>query len=162
MSLDGFIAGRNDAMDWVFGYAPLDSPEIRTMIEAFSRSTGSVLSGRRSYNVGRKPGQRPEARKVMGGAWSGPIFVLTHNAPEDETDPSIRFRASDIRSAVGVARDAGGGKDVIVIGADVARQCIQGRSYRRDSRESCARVARRWDSVLQVAGRAGGCSSGTN
>jgi hypothetical protein len=91
MSLDGFIAGPNDAMDWVFGYVPLDSPAIRGMLEEVIRSTGSVLSGRRSYNVGRKPGQRPEARKVLAGAWSGPVFVLTHKAPEDEADPSIKF-----------------------------------------------------------------------
>jgi len=62
MSLDGFIAGPNDAMEWVFSYVPLDSPATRSMLEEVIRSTGSVLSGRRSYNVGRKPGQRPEAR----------------------------------------------------------------------------------------------------
>jgi dihydrofolate reductase len=30
-----------------------------------------------------------------------------------------------IRSAVGAAREAGAGKNVMLIGADVARQCIQ-------------------------------------
>ncbi|HEV3253466.1 MAG TPA: dihydrofolate reductase family protein [Candidatus Acidoferrales bacterium] len=125
MSLDGFIAGPNDAMDWVFGYIPLDAPATRAMLEEVIRTTGSVLSGRRSYNVGRKPGQRPEARKVLGGAWSGPVFVLTHRAPEDEEDASIQFVSGGIRSAVGVARNAGGGKNVMVIGAGVARQCIE-------------------------------------
>jgi hypothetical protein len=33
MSLDGFIAGPNDAMDWVFGYVPLDSLATRSMLE---------------------------------------------------------------------------------------------------------------------------------
>jgi len=76
MSPDGFMAGPDDAMDGVFGYVPLDSPATRALLEEVIQSTGSVLSGRRSYNVGRKPGQRPEARKVLGGAWSGPVFVL--------------------------------------------------------------------------------------
>lgn len=125
MSLDGFIAGPNDAMDWVFGYIPLDSARTRTMQEEVITTTGSVLSGRRSYNVGRKPGQRPEARKVLGGAWSGPVFVLTHSAPENEKDASIQFLSGNIRSAVDVAREAAGGKNVMVIGAEVARQCIQ-------------------------------------
>jgi dihydrofolate reductase len=125
MSLDGFIAGPNDAMDWVFGYVPLDSPETRAMLEEVIRTTGSVLSGRRSYNVGRKPGQRPEARKVLGGAWNGPVSVLTHNAPADEEDPAIEFVSGGIRSAVGRAHEAAGGKNVMVIGADVARQCVQ-------------------------------------
>jgi dihydrofolate reductase len=115
MSLDGFIAGPNDSMDWVFGYVPLDSPATRGMLKEVIRSTGSVLSGRRSYNVGRKPGQRPEARKVLGGAWRGPVFVLTHKAPEDEADPSIKFLSVGIRSAIGEAREAGGGKSVMVM-----------------------------------------------
>jgi hypothetical protein len=51
--------------------------------------------------------------------------VLTHKAPQDEAGPSIKFLSGDIRSAIGEARDAGGGKNVLVIGADVARQCIQ-------------------------------------
>jgi hypothetical protein len=29
MSVDGFIAGPADAMDWVFGYIPLDMPETK-------------------------------------------------------------------------------------------------------------------------------------
>ncbi len=132
MSLDGFIAGPNDSMDWVFSYvelpragAPNSSDSSGTQrLERTIRSTGTVLSGRRSYNVGRKPGQRPEARKVLGGAWSGPIFVLTHHAPEDE-DPTITFLSGSIRSAVTRALDAAGGKNVLVIGADVARQCIR-------------------------------------
>jgi hypothetical protein len=83
MFLDGFIAGPNDSMDWVSGYVPLDSPSLRNILEEVVRTTGSVLSGRRSYNAGRKPGQRPEARKVLGGAWSGPVFALTHKAPKE-------------------------------------------------------------------------------
>jgi hypothetical protein len=65
MSLDDIIAGQNDAMDWVFAVA-LDSFEKRAKLEEVIRNTGSVPSGRRSYNVGRKPGQRLEARKVLG------------------------------------------------------------------------------------------------
>jgi hypothetical protein len=39
MSLDGFIAGPNDAMDWVFGYVPLDAPATRAMLEEIIRTT---------------------------------------------------------------------------------------------------------------------------
>src|ERR1700693_1338738 len=60
----------------------------------------------------------------MGGAWSGPQFVLTNNAPKDEEDASMAFVSGDIRGAMGVAREAGD-RNVMIIGADVARQCIQ-------------------------------------
>ncbi len=53
------------------------------------------------------------------------MLVLTHNAPEDEEDASIRFLSGDIAKAVDVARESGGGKNVMVIGADVARQCLK-------------------------------------
>jgi dihydrofolate reductase len=62
---------------------------------------------------------------VLGGAWSGPQYVITHNAPKDEEDASIKFLSGDIHGAVGVARDAAGGKNVMVMGANIARQCIQ-------------------------------------
>lgn len=106
--------------------APSGPSEIQKILDEAIRTTGSVLSGRRSYNVGRKPGRRPEARKVRGGAWSGPIFVLTHHALEDEEDPSITFVLDNIRDVVARAINAAAGKNVLVIGADVARQCIQG------------------------------------
>jgi len=78
MSLDGFIAGQDDWMDWVFDYIPIgqDLSSMGSIFDEIIESTGSVLSGRRSYNVGRKPGQRPEARKVLGGAWSGPVPLI--------------------------------------------------------------------------------------
>ncbi len=71
MSLDGFIAAPDDSMDWVFGYVPLDAPETRAMLEEVIQSTGSVLSGRRSYNVGRKPGQRPKRGRCWAGRGAG-------------------------------------------------------------------------------------------
>jgi dihydrofolate reductase len=119
MSLDGFIAGPDDAMDWVLGYAS-PNPAVDEVIE----TTGSVLAGRRSYDVGRRPSQRPEARKVFGGAWSGPEFVLTHRAPDDEDDPTITFLAGDVRPAVATALEAAAGKNVLIIGANLAQQCL--------------------------------------
>jgi hypothetical protein len=64
MSLDGFIAGSDDAMDWVFDFGGPTEFGGDPPPSAIICSTGSVLAGRRSYYVGRKPGRRPEARKV--------------------------------------------------------------------------------------------------
>jgi dihydrofolate reductase len=119
MSLDGFIAGPDDAMDWVFRYVGPNSA-----VDEVIQTTGAVLAGRRSYDVGRRPGQRPEVRKVEGGAWSGPEFVVTHEAPDDEEDSTITFLSGDIGDAVATALEAAQGKDVMVIGANIAQQCI--------------------------------------
>jgi dihydrofolate reductase len=120
MSLDGFIAGPDDAMDWVFRFtAPGENADD------IINSTGAILAGRRSYDVGRKPDQRPEAREAFGGAWRGPQFVLTHHPPTDEDDETISFLKGDIAEAVTTATAAAGGNDLLVLGADVARQCIE-------------------------------------
>ena len=58
MSLDGFIAGPDDAMDWIFDFvAPNEFPEI-------AAATGAMLIGRRTYEVGNKM----EASRVRGSA----------------------------------------------------------------------------------------------
>ena len=71
MSLDGFVAGPEHDMHWLTGVA------IRPgLIEEYTRTTGAVLAGRDGFDsaIG-------DARPY-GGAWQGPIFVLTHH-PED-------------------------------------------------------------------------------
>ncbi|WP_017592188.1 dihydrofolate reductase family protein [Nocardiopsis potens] len=116
MSLDGFIAGPDDAMDWVFEYAAGEG-EVDDVMAA----TGAMLGGRRGYDVARRDAGKPSG-EAFGGAWSGAELVLTHRPPED--DPDTVFLSGDVREAVRRALAAAGGKDVIVAGADVARQCI--------------------------------------
>ncbi len=125
MSLDGFIAGPADAMDWVSGYSgSRETSDIKAIVDEVISATGAVLAGRRSYDVGTRKGQRAEFRKVYGGAWTGPQFVLTHRAHDAPEDPTITFLSGDIHSAVTTALHAANGKNVVIIGANVAQQCI--------------------------------------
>ena len=129
MSLDGFIAGPDGAMGWVFDHSGPD-PWVDRIVQA----TGAVLAGRRSYDVGLRA-ERPEVTEPFGGGWSGAQFVLTHR-PHDP-DPTNTFLSGDVRAAVAQALAAAGGKDLMVIGADVARLGRRGRRaplprHRRD------------------------------
>ena len=54
----------------------------------------------------------------------GAKFVLTHEPP-DEPDPGITFLTCDIAKAVATARNAAGAKNLEILGADVASQCLQ-------------------------------------
>lgn len=72
MSLDGFIAGPDDAMDWIFEYEGRSST-----VDEVIETTGALLAGRRSYDVGRREDQHEGASKPYGGHWTGPMFVLT-------------------------------------------------------------------------------------
>ena len=120
MSLDGYIAAPGDAMEWVFEYH--EGPN--ELADAAVRTTGAVLAGRRSYDVGRRDVGKASG-EVFGGGWSGPQFVLTHAPPDDEADPTVTFLSGDVRDAVATAVAAAEGGNVLVIGADVARQCVE-------------------------------------
>jgi dihydrofolate reductase len=121
MSLDGFIAGPNDEMDWVFEYAA-DVPAA--LVDEVIATTGAILGGRRGYEVGRRA-ERPETSKPFGGRWSGPIFILTHAPPDDETDPAYTFLSGNVRGAVEMALAAAGGRNLLVLGAEVVDQCLR-------------------------------------
>jgi dihydrofolate reductase len=119
MSLDGFIARPGDGMEWVFRH-----PGPRAEVEEVIRTTGALLVGRRSWEVGRRADAPPQARKPYGGAWSGPQFVLTHDPPSGPADGDVTFLAADVCSAVDRALQAAAGANVVLIGATVARQCL--------------------------------------
>jgi dihydrofolate reductase len=119
MSLDGFIAGPGHAMNWIFDFmAPDAFPEI-------AAATGAMLIGRRTYEVAKRRRDTDElGGKEYGGGWSGPVFVLSHRPPEPP-EPADRFLTGDIGEAVATARSAAGGKNLEILGADVAGQCLR-------------------------------------
>jgi dihydrofolate reductase len=116
MSLDGFIADTDGRLDWAFGFSGPSAAAVREIIS----SIGAVLAGRRGYDRGMMRGEA----KVYGGAWSGPQFVLTHRPADVPGDPAITFLSGGIRQAIEKARAAAAGKDVVVMGANIAQQCL--------------------------------------
>jgi dihydrofolate reductase len=118
MSLDGFIAAPGDAMDWIFDFVAPDAPFVMEIAAA----AGAMLVGRRTHEVGKrmKANISPDEEYSM----SGPVFVLTHEPP-DPPDRGVTFLTGDIEEAVATALDAAGGKNLEILGADVAGQCLQ-------------------------------------
>ena len=119
MSLDGFIAGANDDMSWVF---TVEGGSGETADEVV-RSTGALLVGRRTQDVEDRlqPG-------FYGGAFRGPFFVLRHDPPAEPPvvkGVSGRFLDVGIDEAVRIAKQAAGEDDVVVLGANVAQQCLE-------------------------------------
>jgi len=89
VSLDGFTAGPNHGMDWIFDSRLLPNEPIEA-IEDVIRTTGAILAGRGTYDVGRRSA-RSETGGAFGGRWSGPQVVLTHRPPTDEEDREVTF-----------------------------------------------------------------------
>ncbi len=119
MSLDGFIAGPDGDMSWVFGTAAGSRETVDTVLS----STGALLVGRRTQDVEDRlqPG-------FYGGAFRGPFFVLRHDPPPEP--PVVkgvtgRFLDVGIEEAVTIAKKAADGGHVVVLGASIARQCLE-------------------------------------
>ncbi|HEY7173492.1 MAG TPA: dihydrofolate reductase family protein [Micromonosporaceae bacterium] len=122
MSFDGRTVGPNGEMDWVFeGAGP------NPVIDEFVPTVGAILMGRRTYGYARSTPDTdgPETQRPYGGAWNGPIIVLTHEPPAIQV-AGVRFFTGELGDAVAIASAAAGeGRCVAVFGSDIARQCME-------------------------------------
>jgi len=118
MSLDGFIAGPDNAMDWVIEYMREDPfPEVMW-------ATGAMLIGRGTHEVAKRMSAQDTDYD------GGPVFVLTHRPP-DEPEQGVIYLTGDLTEALAYTRSQGGGtiavasqsgasQAIIASGADVA------------------------------------------
>jgi dihydrofolate reductase len=134
MSLDGFVADRNDGVGEVFdwymnsgdvefhtgGSDPMtfnvSAPSAQHLRELWSE-LGAVLTGRRTFDVAQGWGGNH--------AW-GPAFVLTHDIPAGWPRPNstVHFVTDGLESAVKQAKAAAGEKSIGVHGADTIQQLL--------------------------------------
>ncbi|AXB42918.1 deaminase [Amycolatopsis albispora] len=122
MSLDGFIAGPDHRMDWLETGVTLAPGVFEHAVE----TTGAILAGRRGYDAGvAQVGAGNTAKQAYGGAWNGPIFVLTHHPEDAVPEPGLTFLNCDIAEAVAIGLEAANGKALEIFGADLARQCLE-------------------------------------
>ena len=113
MSLDGFVAGPNHEMDWMTG-----NPTRPGLLQEYVEATGAVLGGRDGWDAAGD--SRP-----YGGAWEGPIFVLTHH-PEDATPADgVTFLNCGPAEAVRIGLEAAGGKNLEVHSPTIGRQLLE-------------------------------------
>ena len=120
ISLDGYIAGPDDTMDWAFAHGRPTAVADETM-----KRLGAILAGRRWYDLANEYWNGVDG--IYGGAYAGPVFVLTHRAPDDGVGPRVRFISDGIEEAVATAQSAAGEKDVGIFGASISRQCVGAR-----------------------------------
>ena len=129
-SQDGFTAGPNvretepmgDGGEELHAWMAGDGPDGKLDLEVFQEleaRVGATLIGRRTFDLGLRP---------WGGTpWPGVAsFVITHRPrPDLLGDNGGVFAFDALTAAAQRAKDAAGEKDVIVLGADVARQLLR-------------------------------------
>jgi dihydrofolate reductase len=127
MSLDGFVAGPNERPDnglgdggerlhdWVLGGA---GPPAGVNREVFDElmATGAVVAGRDTFEP--------------AGGWGGDhhdgvqIFILSRHGPILEEEWPLVSYVSDVTDAMSSAKEAAGGRDVLVHGVGTARLAL--------------------------------------
>jgi dihydrofolate reductase len=110
-SLDGFIAGPDDELDWLEG--PDGAEDTFT---PFFKEIGAMLMGRRTYDVACN----------FEGAWpygDTPIIVAT-NRPLETANPSVQGHQGTIGELVTRAKTMSGGRDVYLDGGNLIRQAL--------------------------------------
>jgi dihydrofolate reductase len=118
MSVDGFIAGSGGDMSWLTEH--LGPNEA---VDELIPRIGALLVGRNTHG-GDDPNRGTDKEGAFGGQWHGPEFVLTHEPGQDQ--PPHLFYVDDLERGIAAAKEAAGDeKYVNVLGADVARQCIE-------------------------------------
>ena len=125
MSLDGYVTGPQDSVENPMGvdgfrlFNWLDrrnEPGPNGQVYNEMLATRAVISGRRTYE--------------HAGGWQGdhhdgvPVFVLTHDVPDDPPPGSVRY-VTDVHEAAAQARAAAGDSDVMVHGAGAAQALLQ-------------------------------------
>jgi dihydrofolate reductase len=130
MSVDGFTAGPNvrerEPMgdggerlhEWMAGNGPDSGVDISVRRE-LDATVGAAVIGRRTFDLGVGP---------WGGTpWPGvPSFVVTHRTREDLLgDNGGTFAFDGLEAAARRAKDAARDKDVVVLGAHVARELLR-------------------------------------
>jgi dihydrofolate reductase len=135
-SVDGYITGPDDGPGkglgeggerlhhWVFGGPWTYDAEARgeatgedaAWLADVTSRVGAVVGGRWTYEAARHWGDE--------NPWGLPFFIVTHR-PEEEPEGGAFTFVSGVEAAVERAREAGGDKDVHVMGgADVIRQAL--------------------------------------
>ena len=122
LSLDGFASDSQGSVERLYP----NLPELRysEMLQEEIRTTGAVLMGKNSYNMGDPDSYADDYEYQV------PIFVLTHHIPDkkpkqnDRLAVTFTFVTDGIESAVAKAKAAAGTKNVMLIGASVNQQCL--------------------------------------
>lgn len=81
---------------------------------------GAVLGGRDGWDQAAAADNRP-----YGGAWEGPIFVLTHHPDDAVPAEGVTFLNCDVAEAVHIGLEAADGKNLEVMSPTIGRQLLE-------------------------------------
>jgi dihydrofolate reductase len=118
MSLDGFIAGANDEDGGLHNYFFSPSEATARVIEDGFKTTGTIIMGRRSYDIGaQQDGFADNPYRV-------PTFIVSSSTPATRSKGAedFVFVTDGIESALNQAKAVAGEREVIIGGGALIAQ----------------------------------------
>jgi len=115
MSLDGFVAGRNDEDSGLYAWYFAPAGNATVVIDELLQTIGAIIIGRRTF------GDQPDG---FDTPYKVPHFVLSHTARQSVAKDGATFVFVDtgIESALAQAKAAAGEKAICVAGGAATAQ----------------------------------------
>ncbi|HET7621967.1 MAG TPA: dihydrofolate reductase family protein [Gemmatimonadaceae bacterium] len=111
-TLDGFIAGPNDSLDWLF---PLGDPED-TSYPTFIKDVGALAMGSATYEWILRHHIAKDAEKPQSWPYEQPSWVFTSRELPTIPGADIRFVRGDVRPVHEAMAEAAAGKNIWLVG----------------------------------------------
>ena len=111
-TLDGFIATRDDSLEWLFPLGELEA----TSYPAFIRDVGALAMGSATYDWMLRHVVGPGASRPQPWPYTQAAWVFTSRALPPVPGADIRFARGDVRPVHAEMVAAAGGKNVWIVG----------------------------------------------
>jgi dihydrofolate reductase len=118
-SLDGFIAGPGDSLDWLFPLGDIADTSYPTFI----KDVGAIAMGSATYEWILRHLDAAEAGAPPAWPYEQPTWVFTTRARASVPGADVRFVSGDVRPVHRAMAEAAAGKNVWIMGGgDLAGQ----------------------------------------
>ena len=111
-SLDGFIAGPGDSLDWLFPLGEL----AETSYPQFIEQIGALAMGSATYEWMLRHAVGPEADRPEPWPYQQPTWVFSSRTLPGVPGADIRFARGDVRPVHRAMVEAAAGKNVWLVG----------------------------------------------
>ena len=110
-SLDNYLAGQNDSMDWL-----LWSDELKAVMADYWKTIDTILMGRRTYEI---------SRRMSGGSSSGiATYVFSRTLPPG-SDTGVTVIGADASDFVRNLKSQGGKDICLMVGGVLAKSLFE-------------------------------------
>ena len=120
-SIDGFVAGEDDSLDWLYEIDPRDRD-----VSSFIAGIGALAMGSATYeSVLRDSGLLQHPEKWQEAHRDRPVWVFTHRELPKVPGADITFVSGDVRPVHREMVSAAGGKNILIAGGgNLAAACV--------------------------------------